>query len=69
MEEIADAEINGKTMKIIKNENGFYDIFVNDELKQPNHDAEGIMRYLMLCLHNLDYQKQKIQQEAKKNKI
>ncbi len=61
MKEIAEIEFNGKWMKVVLKENGMYDVFLGDELKQPNHDAEGVIRYLMHCLHNLNYQKEKIE--------
>ena len=63
MKEIAEIEYNGKWMKVVLKENGMYDVFVDDELKQPNHDASGIIRYLMNCLHNANYQKEKVEKK------
>lgn len=50
-----------------------YNIYLNDKIVQPNHDAEGIIRYLSHCLHNIYYiynkLKENITEDILNNKI
>lgn len=51
---------SGDGYDIILEENGKYHICKNDtEIVQPNHDAEGIIRYLAHALHNSEYMRKK----------
>ena len=56
---IAEYGDGDTTYRVIKNEHGLYDVWKDNVIVQPNHDAEGIMRYMSLKLHNLFYLKNK----------
>jgi hypothetical protein len=59
MKIISEFELSGKLYQIQKQDSGTYDVFVDGENKQPNHDAEGIIRYLSHVAQNFDYLLQK----------
>lgn len=51
---------NGDEYDIVRDMNGKYFIRKNEEeIVQPNHDAEGIIRYLANALHNSEYMRKK----------
>lgn len=52
---IAEFEKNNGVVTIIKKDNGLYDVIENDVVVQPDHNSEGIIRYLSHCLHNAYY--------------
>ena len=55
MECIAYFEINDKCYEIIRNEKGQFDVLCNKEIVQPNHTAEGIMRYMANIIYNQNH--------------
>jgi hypothetical protein len=51
---IAEVEGPAGAVLVERIDSGFsisYNVYVNDELKQPRHDAEGVIRYLAHCLN------------------
>ena len=56
---ISEIDLGGKVMTVTKTETGSYDIIHGDQIVQPNHDADDIIRYLSMIIHNLDYIDQK----------
>lgn len=52
---IAGYEKNGKEVTVVRKANGKYDVIEENMVVQPDHDEEGIIRYLSHCLHNAFY--------------
>lgn len=64
MEIISQIEVDGKEVEVQKQDNGKYDIFVDGMNMQPNHDANGVIRYLSNLAHNLSFQKEQINKKG-----
>lgn len=63
MKIISQFELFGKEIEVQQQDNGRYDVFVDGENKQPNHDADGVIRYLSNIAFNAGYMHDKVQQE------
>lgn len=48
---IAEFECFGKSYQVVKTEKDVYNVEVDGIVTQPNHDAEGIIRYLSNICH------------------
>lgn len=71
---IAEAELPDGTLAVVEDvltENVFH-VYKKTKNVQPNHDAKGVMRYLMVVLHALGYRADKaetaLKQEQANNK-
>lgn len=62
---IAGFEKDGEEVVVVKKENGRYDVIEKGEVVQPNHDAEGIIRYLSHVAHGLYFKIEKMEAENK----
>jgi hypothetical protein len=47
---IAETDTDSTNFRVEQNKDGKYDLFVDNELVQPNHTAEGMIRALMCQL-------------------
>ena len=64
---VAEAELPDGTLAIVEdvlNKDVFH-VYKKESNVQPNHDAKGIMRYLMHVLHALGYKVDKVQDELR----
>lgn len=43
-------ELLDEIIRVEQDDNGLYHLFVNEDLTQPNHDANGIIRALVCHL-------------------
>lgn len=69
MKIISQFEVDGQEVEVQQQDNGKYDVFVDGINKQPNHDADGIIRYLSNMAHNLSFQKEQINKKTKSTKL
>lgn len=61
--EIIEIELNGQVLKVVKKDENLYDVYVGDDIPQPNLSAENVIGYLGHCLHNLNYKNDKLLNE------
>lgn len=54
-EKVSEFECAGKNYTVFRTEDGLYSVYADDCLVQPNHDSDGIIRYLSHIIFNLDY--------------
>ncbi len=47
MKIIAETDELEKNIKVVLDDNNLFQLYVNEQLVQPNHDAEGIIRALV----------------------
>lgn len=67
---ITEAELSDGTLAVVEdalNKNVFH-VYKKDKNVQPNHDAKGIMRYLMHVMHALGYRADKADRELEEKK-
>ena len=63
MKIITQFDMLGQEIEISQKDDGTYDVFVDGENKQPNHDVEGIIRYLSHMAFNAGYLHDKVKKE------
>ena len=67
---IAEVELEDGVLSVVKDNKykKWYHVFKNTENVQPNHDSEGVMRYLAHVLHSVFY-KHKKEKEVLESKL
>lgn len=48
-------EVDGVEHTVYSDNSGKYNVSADDRIVQPNHDAEGIIRYMSHIIANLDH--------------